>query len=111
MKLKPNQLVLHTPTGKYLETISHPDDGEIQARSPGDPTTMQTYSIAELSLTTVKCERDNTKWVPHIVEYTSRFTCYIECPTCARRYFAEYAGNGTFLHFQSDRKLTFAKPK
>jgi hypothetical protein len=103
----PNRLVRHTPTGKILETMSYPHGellDKIQARSPGDPTTMETYRLRELVEVKVKCERDGTEFTAVV---TGEFkNCHIDCHICCRGYYAEHTADGTFTQFVSDRPLT-----
>jgi hypothetical protein len=105
--IPPHRLVRHIPTGKLLETISYPHGellDKIQARSPGDPTTMETYWLRELVEVKVKCERDGTEFTAVV---TGEFKgCHIDCHICGRGYFAQHTDDGTFTHFESDRPLT-----
>jgi hypothetical protein len=104
---QPNRLIRHAESRKLLETISRPHgmlSESIQARDPGDPTTMMTYAIDELVPVTVRCEREGNVWVPTIVGEYDR--CYIECSVCHRRYSARHTPEGVFTQFEADRPLT-----
>ncbi len=64
----------------------------------------------------VRCTRDNTKFEAIIVPYKAPegLLHYIECPTCARRYFknksdGEYAIGDEAGVFQADRDLVIVK--
>lgn len=106
-RIPPNRLVRLKETGTILETISHPHGDlleNIQARSPGDPTTMETYPITQLAQLMVRCERDGHEWIPTVIDEFKH--CHINCPICLRGYYAEHTSDGKFTHFESDRKLT-----
>jgi hypothetical protein len=73
----------------YSDQVSQHNPVLVQARRPGDPTTIDTYRISNddpdlLALMAV-CTSDNTTFVP-VVRMSSPSLC-IDCPTCGRGYF------------------------
>ncbi len=107
--MEPYKLVRHT-SGDVLETISfdYPDDAEphndvIKARLPGDPTTIDTFDVSDLTVITAKCNRDGMIFSPRVIgEYTN---AHIDCPKCGRGYYIRFDDSGEFQDFYSDRAL------
>jgi hypothetical protein len=99
--MRPNALV-HSE-GEILECTSWPWDEEdgiyVLARFPNDPPSVDAEKATDLRPVTAKCERDNTAFMPIVQPYPGG-RCFIECPTCSRRYFQ------TDDKWISDRPLT-----
>jgi hypothetical protein len=110
---RPHGLALHRD-GRHLELISWPwneDDEEegpfyIMARTPNDPTTVQSYRISgddpDLYPLMARCELDQTTFVPLV--HSGADTRFINCTTCGRGYYLDDKGN-----WSSDRPLTFIR--